>query len=144
MIEQDTIKLLRECDAGIKMGVASIDDVLDRVSGADFRVMLNQCKDEHEALQGEVQQMLTRYGDEGKNPNPIAKGMSWMKTNMKLGMEESDATIADLMTDGCDMGVKSLSRYLNQYKAADERSKDVAKRLIHLEDKLGTDMRGYL
>ena len=144
MIEQDTIKLLRECDAGIKMGVASIDDVLDRVSGADFRVMLNRCKDEHEALQGEVQQMLTRYGDEGKNPNPIAKGMSWMKTNMKLGMEESDATIADLMTDGCNMGVKSLNRYLNQYKAADERSKDVAKRLIHLEDKLGTDMRGYL
>ena len=144
MIEQDTIKLLRECDAGIKMGVASIDDVLDRVAGADFRTMLNQCKEEHEALQSEVQQMLTRYGDEGKNPNPIAKGMSWMKTNMKLGMEESDATIADLMTDGCDMGVKSLSRYLNQYKAADERSKDVAKRLIHLEDQLGTNMRGYL
>ena len=144
MIEQDTIKLLRECDAGIKMGVASIDDVLDRVAGADFRRMLDRCKEEHEKLQGEVQQMLTRYGDEGKNPNPIAKGMSWMKTNMKLGMEESDATIADLMTDGCDMGVKSLSRYLNQYKAADERSKDVAKRLIHLEDQLGTDMRGYL
>ena len=144
MIEQDTIKLLRECDAGIKMGVASIDDVLDRVTGADFRKMLDRCKEEHEKLQGEVQQMLTRYGDEGKNPNPIAKGMSWMKTNMKLGMEESDATIADLMTDGCDMGVKSLSRYLNQYKAADERSKDVAKRLIHLEDQLGTDMRGYL
>ena len=31
MIEQDTIKLLRECDAGVKMGVASIDDVLDQV-----------------------------------------------------------------------------------------------------------------
>ena len=28
MIEQDTIKLLRECDAGIKMGVGSIDEVL--------------------------------------------------------------------------------------------------------------------
>ena len=29
MIEQDTIKLLRECDAGVKMGVSSIDDVMD-------------------------------------------------------------------------------------------------------------------
>ena len=144
MIEQDTIKLLRECDAGIKMGVASIDDVLDRVERGEFRRLLTDCKNEHEHLQGEVQQLLTRYGDEGKNPNPIAKGMSWMKTNMKLGMEESDATIADLMTDGCDMGVKSLSRYLNQYKAADETSKGIAKRLIHLEDQLGTDMRGYL
>lgn len=32
MIEQDTIRLLRECDAGIKMGVSSIDEVLEYVS----------------------------------------------------------------------------------------------------------------
>lgn len=29
MIEKDTIKLLRECDAGIKMGVQSIEDSLN-------------------------------------------------------------------------------------------------------------------
>ena len=31
MIEQNTIKLLRECDAGVKMGISSIEDVLDHV-----------------------------------------------------------------------------------------------------------------
>ena len=31
MISPDTIKLLRECDAGIKMGVSSIDEVLGYV-----------------------------------------------------------------------------------------------------------------
>ena len=31
MVNQDTIKLLRECDAGVKMGVSSIEDVLDNV-----------------------------------------------------------------------------------------------------------------
>ncbi len=25
-----------------------------------------------------------------KDPNPIAKGMSWMKTNMKMSMDYSD------------------------------------------------------
>ena len=95
-------------------------------------------------MQGEVQKLLGQYRDEGKNPNPIAKGMSWMKTNMKLSMEDSDATIADLMTDGCNMGVKSLNRYLNQYKAADEVSKDITKRLINLEEKLTVDIRQYL
>ena len=144
MIEPDTIKLLRECDAGIKMGVASIDDVLDHVRSSDLKKTLTCCKQEHEKLKDQVQQHLDRFGDAGKNPNPIAKGMSWMKTNMKLNMEESDTTIADLMTDGCNMGVKSLSRYLNQYQAADENSKDIAKRLIHLEAQLATDIRGYL
>ena len=144
MIEQDTIKLLRECDAGTKMGISSIDDVLEQVKKEDFRRKLTECREEHEELQIEILQELEKYQDEGKNPNPIAKGMSWMKTNMKLSMEPTDATIADLMTDGCNMGVKSLNRYLNQYKAADEVSKDMAKRLINLEEKLAVDIRQYL
>ena len=144
MVEQDTIKLLRECDAGIKMGVASIDDVLEHMHSKAFRQYLEESKTEHEALKTEVQQLLDKYHDEGKNPNPIAKGMSWIKTNVMLGMDMSDATVADLMTDGCNMGVKSLSRYLNQYEAADEASKDITKRLIRLEERLAVDIRQYL
>lgn len=144
MIEQDTIKLLRECDAGVKMGISSIDDVLDHVKKEDFRKKLTKCREEHEDLQIKILQELEKYQDDGKNPNPIAKSMSWMKTNLKLTMEDTDATIAELMTDGCNMGVKSLNRYLNQYKAAEEVSKDMAKRLIHLEEKLAVDIRQYL
>ena len=144
MIEQDTIKLLRECDAGVKMGISSIDDVLDHVKHDDFRKKLTKCREEHDDLQDKILQELEKYQDDGKNPNPIAKGMSWMKTNLKLNMDDSDATIAELMTDGCNMGVKSLNRYLNQYKAADEVSKDMTKRLIHLEEKLAVDIRQYL
>ena len=66
-----------------------------------------------------------------KEPNVMAQGMSWIKTNMRLAMNTSDETIAELMTDGCNMGVKSLSRYLNQYKAADDRAKAITKKLIN-------------
>lgn len=144
MIEQDTIKLLRECDAGIKMGVTSINDVYKYVSSHEMRKYLNSCKDKHDELDKELQELLGSYHDEGKDPNPIAKGMSWMKTNIKLGVDNSDNTIADLMTDGCDMGIKSLNRYLNQYAAADEKSKDLCKRLIDLEEHLRTQMQKYL
>ena len=144
MIEQDTVRLLRECDAGTKMGVASISDVLGYVHSDNLKQRLSDCKHEHETLEGEIQSLLDRYHDDGKNPNPIAKGMSMIKTNVKLGVKDSDATIADLITDGCNMGVKSLNRYLNQYKAADEVSKDITKRLINLEEQLATDLRAYL
>ena len=144
MIEQDTIKLLRECDAGIKMGVSAIDDVMDHVSDGKFRDRLANCRAEHEKLEKQIQAQLDRFGDDGKDPNPMAKGMSWVKTNAMLAMDESDSTIADLLTDGCNMGVKSLNRYLNQYGAADEHSKDITKRLINLEEKLTVDMRQYL
>ena len=144
MIEGDTIKLLRECDAGVKMGVSSIDDVLPYVRSHAFKEYLSDCKREHEILKKEVEALLARYKDDGKDPNPMAKGMSWMKTNVKLAFKENDKTIADLMTDGCNMGVKSLNRYLNQYEAADEVSKDITKRLINLEEKLAIDIRQFL
>ena len=70
--------------------------------------------------------------------------MSSVKTNLKLAINSSDEKIADLITDGCNMGIKSLSRYLNQYKAASEESKDIAKKLIKLEENLAENMRSYL
>ncbi len=144
MIEQDTVRLLRECDAGVKMGVASIDDVLNYVKNEEFKKYLSDCRNEHEKLNTEIQELLIKYHDDGKNPNPVAKSMSWMKTNVKLAVNESDETIADLMTDGCNMGVKSLNKYLNKYEAADEVSKDITKRLINLEEKLAIDIRQFL
>ena len=144
MIEQDTIKLLRECDAGIKMGVSSIDDVLKYVKDAELKSYLEKSKNEHEIIKDELQKLLDEYHDDGKEPNVMAKSMSWIKTNVKLAVDESDDTIADLITDGCDMGVKSLTKYQNQYKAADEKSKDIADRLIAIEEKLGKQVRKFL
>lgn len=144
MIEKDTIKLLRECDAGVKMGIDSIEDVLSHVRSDRLEQCLTDNKNEHEKLGMEIQELLDRYHDEGKEPPAMASLMSDMKTKMMLAIRESDAEIANLMTDGCNMGVKSLSRYLNQYAAADESSKDIAKRLIRLEEKLADDLRDYL
>ncbi len=144
MIEQDTVRLLRECDAGVQMGVASIDDVQKHIKSEGLRSLLSESKAHHQKLNIEIQELLDRYRDDGKAPNPMAKGMSWAKTNLMLSMDESDAKIADLMTDGCNMGVKSLAKYLNQYKAADEKSKDITKRLMNIEEELATDLRDYL
>lgn len=144
MVESDTVKLLRECDAGIKMGIDSLKEVLNDVQDEKFSRCLSKCKEDHEKLENEIRKLLNQYHDEGKEPNPMAKGMSWFKTNVKLAMDESDKTIAGLMTDGCDMGVKSLSKFLNQYQNADEKAKNVAEKLIHLEKKLAEDIRCFL
>ena len=141
---KDTVNLLRECDAGVKMGIRSIEDVLSHVKSEKLRNMLTDCKESHERIETEIEKELTRLGASEKNPNVIAEGMSWMKSNMKLAVKDSDKTVAGLMTDGCNMGVKSLSKYLNQYEAAEEYSKDIAKKLISIESDLAIAIRGYL
>lgn len=144
MSEQDTVKLLKECDAGIKMGIDSINEVLDYVSDDRLKQSLSKSRAEHEKLQGELHQLLENRGDVGKDPSMMAKSMSHLKTNVKLVLNESDHTIADLITDGCNMGVKSLHRYMNQYKMADSTARDIAEKLSGIEEDLAYNVRPFL
>lgn len=144
MENQDTIYLLKECDSGTKMGVVSIDDVLDVVKDETLKKLLIESKDHHSKLGNDLHTLLIKYGSDEKDPNLMAKGMSWFKTNMKITINNSDSTIADLITDGCDMGVKSLHKYLNQYRNADKKAKDICERLISIEEDLREKLRVYL
>ena len=92
MIENDTVRLLRECDAGADMGISAISDVMNRVGSSALKMALNRCKNEHEKLKTEISIMLDYCHDEGKEPSPVAKGMSWIKTNIKMAADESDET----------------------------------------------------
>ena len=143
MGNNDTINLLKECNSGTKMAVDSIDEILDKVKATELRDVLNSSRIQHEKLGNELHSLLLEHNSEEKEPAVMAKGMSWLKTNLKMAMDESDATIASLITDGCNMGVKSLHMYLNKYPGADSTSQDICKRLISIEDKLCKEMRPY-
>lgn len=144
MINNDTIQLLKECDSGTKMAVSSLDEILGEIQDSGLKQLLSESKEHHETLGNELHAMLLDCQSEGKDPSPMAKGMSWMKTNMKMGMEHNDSTAASIITDGCNMGIKSLYKYLNQYDAANEPSRDICKRLISIENTLCEDLRAYL
>ena len=144
MQTNDTISLLKECDAGTKMAVSSIDEILDQVQNQKFKDMLVEFKKEHTNLGNEIHNLLIHKNEEEKEPTAIAKGMSWVKTNMKMMMDESDKTVADLITDGCNMGVKSLNKYLNQYTDADEASRKICNTLISIEENFAENIRCFL
>lgn len=144
MEKQDTINLLKECDAGTKMAVSSIDDVIDYVENVKLFKLLNKSKAHHTEFGNEIHAMLNERGISEKDPSMMASSMSWMKTNVKLMMEPSDETIADLITDGCNMGIKSLNEYLNEYEDADDTIKDMCQQLISMEQQLCDDVAEYL
>lgn len=144
MENKDTIHLLKECDAGSKMAVTSLDEVMESVQDEKLKELLKKSKDHHEKLGNEIHSMLIQYHSEEKEPNPMAKSMSWLKTNMKITMDKSDATVADLLTDGCNMGIKSLYKYMNQYSNAESKVKNLCNNLIDIERELRKDLRSYL
>lgn len=144
MTSNDTVELLKECNSGIKMGVNTIDEVCDKVKDGDLRRMLDSCKEEHQRLGSRTHELLSQYHAETSEPGFAAKAMSWIKTNVMLPSDGSDSAVADLVTDGCNMGVKNLNKYLNRYESADSTAKNLAGELISLEEKLACDLRRYL
>ena len=144
MINEDTIKLLKECDAGAKMGIDGIEGVIKKVEDKKLFSILEKYLKDHEKLEEKIQEELKKFKDEEKDPNPLAKAMSWMKINMKLIKGEHDKVISDLMTEGCNMGIKSICRYLNQYESAMESVKGLCYDLVEVEENFAKDLRKFL
>ena len=143
-MNSDTISLLQECSAGANMALAAIDQVLDGVENPALRHALTESRAFHDRVGGETRSLLRAQGQAGKAANPVAQSMAWLKTNWKLTVRPGDETVADLIVDGCNMGVKSLIRYRNRYPNASETARQIAGQLIDSEQTLCKSMQAYL
>lgn len=143
-MSNDTVKLLRECNAGCKSATNSMEQVLRYLDNEDLKILIDEYNDKHIKLGDECHQMLNELDEEEKDPDKMAKTFSWISTEVKLMMDDNSQKIAELMIDGCNMGIKSLSKYINQYKNASNESVDLAKRLIKIEQEFMNELLKYL
>lgn len=143
-MNDDTTKLLKECNAGCKSATNSMEQVLPYTDNEALKNLIDEYNAKHIKLGDECHQMLNELGEEEKDPNPMAKAFSWVSTEVKLMMNEDSHKIADLMIDGCNMGIKSVSKYMNKYKAASKESMDLAKRLVTMEQEFMNRLLTYL
>lgn len=143
-VSQDTIELLKECDAGCKMAIDSMEQIGKYVSDDQLKTIIQKYNGAHIKMEEDIHRMLNNIGTEGQDPNPIAKASSWIQSEVKMMMNCDAKQAAHLLTDGCNMGVKSLCEYKNQYKAADEKSVALCEKLCDLETKMTYDLQKFL
>ena len=143
-MNHDTKALLLECGAGVQMAVGSIDDVLGQIHDKKLEQLLLACRETHQSLGKRTKALLDAEHIPEKGANAMARGMSWLKANTKLAVSPADETVADLIVDGCNLGVKSLVRYRNRYSNASESARRIAGELIDSEQMLCKSMQPYL
>ncbi len=144
MASRDTITILKECDAALKMALASLDDVWEHVQRPELRAILNTTRAQHQMVSREVQSLLNEFGGSEKDPSPVVRKMSEMKTNMKLGLDKSDSAVARIVLEGCTMGVQTLRRMLNKHLGAEVPARALCRTAIAIEEQLERDMREFL
>src|SRR5690606_15257938 len=140
----DTIKLLKEVNSGCKSATNSMEQVLPFAKNEQLKNIINKYNDIHIKLGDECHALLNQVDKDEKDPSIMAKAMSWISTEVKLMINDDTHRIAELMIDGCNMGIKSLSEYINKYKSASPESIDLAKRLVRIEQDFMNELLPYL
>ncbi len=140
----DTVSLLKECDAGLIMARDSLTQALNYAKAHNFSNMLKKYYDEHTKLETDVKNKLLENNEGEKKPNVIGRTAAKGMTNMKLMLNGRDEKIADIMMDGCNMGIKNVSKYMNQYGGSKEDALRLANSIVVLEQNFANELRQYL
>ncbi|MCI8508339.1 MAG: hypothetical protein HFJ06_07265 [Lachnospiraceae bacterium] len=139
-----TINLLDECNAGCKMAMNSMSQVMEYVRDEDLANVIDDYTVKHQKLEEETSKQLAEYGKEEKEPGMMASAMSWISTEAKLMMKDDSRQVAKIMMDGCNMGIQSVSEYMNKYEEASPESINLAKKIIKTEEDFMGEMKQFL
>ena len=140
----DTKKLLKECNAGCKSATNSIEQVMEFVKDSKLKNMLEDYNKKHIDIGDKCHELLNNINEDEKDPKTIAKTMAWFGTEIKLMLDNTNSEIADLLIDGCNMGIKSLNKYINSYPSASSDVVNLTKKLIEIEENMRQDLYYYL
>ena len=142
-MREDTIHLLGDCTAGIELALSTMDGLLPDIKDRALRQRLREGMQVHRQLQKQTVSMLRQYGAAEKNAGPVAKSLSWLRTNTRMAMGGDDTTAAYLVADNCDSGVKNLCRSQNRYCMANRAAVELTQALIRCEEQLSAELRPF-
>ena len=143
-MNDDTIELLKECNSGCKNTTDSMEQVLSYTHDANLKALITKYNKKHVALGDKCHVLLNNADKSEKDPSMMAKVFSKLSTDAKLMMNDDAAKIADLMVDGCNMGIKSISKVLNQCLNASSESVGIANELIGIEKDFMNELLAYM
>lgn len=143
-MDRQTVKLLKECNAGCKMAINSMERLKDFLMNADLEQTLTASKEQHKKLEEESSKLLADMGECGQQPDKLAAAFSWITTEVKLMVKDDSTQIAKILMNGCNMGIQSISECMNQCPDASHDSIAVAKKLVKCEEKLMENLKQYL
>lgn len=133
-MNNDTVCLLKECNSGCKCATNSMEQVMPFIKDKpSLKKLIDRYNEKHIAIGDKCHELLNECHKDEKDPPSIVKAFSWFSTEMKLMLDSDSKKIAGIMIDGCNMGIKSLSGYLNQYTDASEESRRLTRKLIDIE-----------
>lgn len=144
MIGNVDLDLLEKTYQNASIGITAIEAVLNKTNDMEFNNSLyKQLKD--------YQDIVDKSKDQLQSNNTAIKDNSFfekamMRGNVKINtlMDSSKSHIAQMVIQGSTMGVTQMTKLLNENKAAEGTSTEIAKEFIKKEEENIEVMKKYL
>ena len=131
-MDTSTYEILKECNSGCRMAVNSIEQLVVYLKNQELQELFSKYKEDY----GET--------EEEKISEKAAETFAWISAEVKMMFNDDTSKIAEMMIDGANMGIKSITEKLNRYSEAEKESISLAKKFEKTCEKLIQDMKKYL
>lgn len=133
------------CDVyrNAKMGAEAIVNLLHRVTDEELKSELSLELARYEEFAADARRSLDEMGEEPEEEKMFSRLMAKMGVTMNTVIDKTSSHIAQMIIEGCVMGITDLQKRLNDggdYGKAEE----LAKKLIAFEEDTAERMRVYL
>lgn len=143
-MDDETRELLKECSSGCKMAINSINQLREFVTDEKLKDIMDRYDKKHKQLEEDTAKLLQKYSSQEQEPGMMASMFSRFMTDLKLLVNKDDHQVAKLAMDGCNMGIQSLSEFINKYENASSESISIAKKIVKTEEQFMQELKEFL
>lgn len=140
----ENVEMLNYIYQNAEMGRSTIEQILKEVRDLEFRDILKEQLKDYEYVSNRCDSLLNNEGKLPKGIDVMPKIMSYFKIKMDTLKDDTSSHIAEMMINGSTMGVTDITRNLNKYNDVENSTKDLASRLLKIEQDNIEALKPYL
>ena len=127
-MDTSTYEILKECNSGCRMAVNSIEQLTAYLKNQELQELFSKYKEDYEKMERESIRLSEGKLQEEKFSEKAAETFAWISAEVKMMFNDDTSKIAEMMIDGANMGIKSITEKLNRYSEAEKESISLAKK----------------
>lgn len=143
-MNEDSIKLLEECNTGCKMALKSLSQVGSYVMDTELLMLIEKYARKHDVIEVHSSELLIEAGKCDKEPGAMATAFSWITAEVKLLIKDDNHQITSILMNGCNMGIQSISECQHKYPGAEKKIMKLAYELVKCEEDFMKELKAFV
>lgn len=142
--KQRDIELLKFMHENAEMGKNTLAQINDIVTESAFREVLQKQLLEYKNVYDHTERKLNALGEDARDINGMLKTSAYLMINMKTMMDKTPSHVSEMIIQGGTMGIIQITKKLKEYIDCCDDVKNIAYKLMWIEEKNIQEMKHFL